>query len=140
MGIEDAEHEETSPSAPKLLINKLVCSLVGKTQAIKIVPGSLVHRAYGKEEATEQFACSYGLNPKFREQLENGRLQITGVDLDGEARVVEAAGHPFFAATLFLPQASSEPENPHPLLVAFLRAARSFQDSEKCDKQHHDVS
>ncbi len=48
---------------------------------IKIVPGSFVHRAYEQEEVTEQFACSYGLNPQFREKVGAGKLKITGVDV-----------------------------------------------------------
>ncbi len=131
LGIEDAEHEETAPSAPTLLVSKLACSLVGRTQTIKIIPGSLVHRAYGQEEVTEQFACSYGLNPQFRDKVEKGQLKITGVGLDGEVRVVEVSDHPFYVATLFLPQISSYPESPHPLIVAYLRAALAFRTSGK---------
>jgi CTP synthase (UTP-ammonia lyase) len=127
LNIQDAEHEETAANAPTLLISKLACSLVGKTQTIKIVPGSLVHRAYGREEVTEQFACSYGLNPQFRDKVQKGQLKITGVDLDGEVRIVELSDHRFYVATLFLPQISSEPESPHPLIVAYLRAALAFQ-------------
>lgn len=131
LGIEDAEHEETAPSAPTLLVSKLACSLAGRTQTIKIIPGSLVHQAYGREEVTEQFACSYGLNPRFRDKVEKGQLKITGVDLDGEVRVVEVSDHPFYVATLFLPQISSDPESPHPLIVAYLRAALAFRTSDK---------
>ncbi len=131
LGMEDAEHEETSPGAPTLLVSKLTCSLVGKTQAIKILPGSLLHRAYGRDEVTEQFACNYGLNPRFRDKVEKGRLKITGVDLDGEVRSVEVTDHPFYVATLFLPQISSVPERPHPLIAAYLRAALVFRTSGK---------
>lgn len=127
LGIEDAEHEESAPGAPTLLVSKLSSSLVGKTQTIKILPGSLVHRAYGRDEVTEQFACNYGLNPQFRDKVEKGQLKITGVDLDGEVRAVEVVEHPFYVATLFLPQISSAPESPHPLIVAYLRAALAFR-------------
>ena len=133
LGIEDGEHEETAPSAPTLLVSKLACSLVGRTQSIKIIPGSLAHRAYGQEEVTEQFACNYGLNPQFRDKVEKGQLKITGVGLDGEVRVVEVSDHPFYVATLFLPQISSDQERPHPLIVAYLRAALAFHNSRRND-------
>jgi len=125
-GIEDAEHEETAPRAPTLLISKLAGSLVGKTQKIKILPGSLLHRIYGRDEVTEQFACNYGFNKRFQDQVAIGRLNITGVDLYGEVRAVEIIDHPFYVATLFLPQVSSAPESPHPLIVAYLRVALAF--------------
>jgi CTP synthase (UTP-ammonia lyase) len=131
LGIEDAEHEETAPGAPTLLVSKLACSLVGRTQTIKVIPSSLAHRAYGQAEVTEQFACNYGLNPQFRDKVEKGKLKITGVGLDGEVRVVEVSDHPFYVATLFLPQISSTPESPHPLIVAYLRAALAFRTSGK---------
>jgi CTP synthase (UTP-ammonia lyase) len=37
--------------------------------------------------------------------------------------LVELPGHPFYVATLFVPQASSTPDRPHPLVTAFVRAA-----------------
>jgi CTP synthase (UTP-ammonia lyase) len=127
LAIEDAEHEESAPDAPTLLISKLARSLAGKSQTIKILPGSLVHRAYGRDEVTEQFACNYGLNSRFQDRFEKGRLKITGVDLDGEVRVIELPDNPFYVATLFLPQISSKPRSPHPLITAYLKTALSFQ-------------
>ena len=131
LGVDDAEHEESAPTAPTLLVSKLASSLVGKTQKIKILPGSLVHRAFGRDEVSEQFACNYGLNPQFQDKVEKGRLKITGVDLYGEVRVVEVLDHPFYVATLFLPQISSAPGSPHPLIVDYLKAALAFRTSDK---------
>src|SRR5436309_2570342 len=37
-------------------------------------------------------------------------------------RIVELPDHPFFVATLFLPQARSTVASPHPLLVAYAAA------------------
>jgi CTP synthase (UTP-ammonia lyase) len=56
-----------------------------------------------------------------------GNLRTVGKDSGGNARIVELVSHPFFVATLFLPQLSSEPGNPHPVIVAFLKAAMAFQ-------------
>jgi CTP synthase (UTP-ammonia lyase) len=129
--MQDAEHEETAPSAPTLLISKLTCSLIGKTQTIEITLGSFAHQAYGQKEVTEQFHCHYGLNPQFRDTVDMGQLKITGVDVEGDARIVELANHPFYVATLFLPQISSRPERPHPLIVAYLKAALAFHGSQR---------
>ena len=127
LDIEDAEHEETAPGAPTLFISKLACSLAGKTQTIEIMPDSLAHRAYGTKEVSEQFFCSYGLNGTFRSELSRGNLKVTGVDSEGQVRIVELSGHPFFVATLFVPQAASQPNAPHPLIVSFIEAATAFQ-------------
>ena len=124
LGIQDAEHEETAPEASRLVISKLTCSLVGTAQTITIVPETLAHRAYRQTAVTEQFACNYGLNPTYREPLSTAGLQVTGLDLTGEVRIVELREHRFFLATLFLPQLSSGPDRPHPLITAYMQAVQ----------------
>ncbi len=49
-------------------------------------------------------------------------MQITGVDDNGEARVIELAHHPFFIGTLFQPELSAYANVAHPLIIAFLQA------------------
>ena len=127
LGIQDAEHEETAPAASQLVISKLVCSLAGRTEVVTITPDTLMHRVYGGTKATEQFACNYGLNPEYREKISRGELKIAGIDSAEEVTAVELSAHRFFIATLFLPQLSSSPGNPHPLIVAYLKAAQDFQ-------------
>ena len=131
MGFRDADHEETAPDAPTLIISRLACSLVGTTQAIKITPGSLAYKAYGQPEVMEQFSCNYGFNPLFRDKIAKGKLRITGVGPDEEARIVELPDHCFYVATLFLPQNSSRADKPHPLIVEYLRAALDFRSSKE---------
>jgi len=126
IGLQEAEHEESAPEASQLVISKLVCSLVGSTETVTITPGTQTHRIYGQTEAREQFACNYGLNPAYQEQIIRGDLKIAGVGPEGEVRVVELTAHPFFIGTLYLPQVSSTPESPHPLLLAYLEAAQAF--------------
>lgn len=105
-----------------MLISLLTCSLVGQTQTIRVTPNSLAYAAYQQTQVTETFHCNYGLNPAFRQRIAGGALTITGTDPEGDVRIVELTGHPFFLATLFLPQVSSEPGRPHPLIGAYLRA------------------
>lgn len=125
IGIADASHQESSPDARDPLISALTCSLVGKTETVTIAPGSLAHQIYGRERSEEQFLCNYGLSGKFRDTIESRGLKITGYDNSGEARIIERTDHPFFIGTLFLPQFSSTAEKPHPLMIAFLRAAEN---------------
>jgi CTP synthase (UTP-ammonia lyase) len=42
--------------------------------------------------------------------------------------IAELAGHRFYVATLYLPQISSSPDMPHPLIVSYLKAALAFKD------------
>jgi CTP synthase (UTP-ammonia lyase) len=126
MGFTDASHAESDPYASCLFITALSCSLVGKTMEVTIQPGSKAAAACRATRSMEQFYCNFGLNPEYRPQLETHGLEITGVDQDGEVRIVELGTHPFFVGTLFVPQARSVPGNPHPLILEFCRAAIHF--------------
>lgn len=131
LGIRDAEHEETAPEAETLVVSKLACSLAGQTQTVNLVPGTLAHRAYGRDVSDEQFRCRYGLNPAYTKQIESGALRVSGTDETGKVRIVELAGHRFFLATLFVPQLSSSPAAPHPLIVAYLAAALAWNQARR---------
>ena len=123
LGFEDAQHAEYDPYASRLFISELACSLAGQTMPVSLEAGSLVADLYGSTRAEEQYYCNFGLNPEYQSALDRGGLRVTGFDRDGEARVLELVEHPFFLATLFVPQTSSLPERPHPIALGLLRAA-----------------
>lgn len=122
LGFKDAQHAEYDPYASTLFISQLACSLAGREMQLTFVPGSQVAAIYGDLGATENYYCNFGVNPDCIEELKRGPLSITGADVEGEVRVIEYPGHPFFIGTLFVPQTRSKPEMPHPLITAFLRA------------------
>jgi CTP synthase (UTP-ammonia lyase) len=124
LGFTDAAHAEYDPYASKLFISRLTCSLVGRSLPITLKAGSLVAKAYGSTAVTEQYYCNFGVNPDYVKTLSSGALQIVGSDAEGKVRVVELAQHPFFVGTLFVPQFRSSSEQPHPLIMEFVRAAQ----------------
>jgi CTP synthase (UTP-ammonia lyase) len=91
--------------------------------AVDIRPDTTAAAAYGAASATERYYCNFGLNPDHIEGLVAGGLQVSGVDADGEVRIVELDGHPFFLATLFCFQTRSRAQAPHPLVAGFVAAA-----------------
>ncbi len=128
--VQDAQHAEYDPNASSLVVTSLSCSLAGKSFTVNIDPDSLAGRAYCSMQARENYYCSFGLNPEYRVKLENAGLKATGIEAGeeqtrGEARIMELPGHPFFLATLFVPQIQSKKESPHPLINAFLSAAEA---------------
>lgn len=98
---------------------------------MRIVPGSQARQIYGRDESIEVFACNYGLNESFRDRIGGSRLRFSGFDEDGNVRMVELPDHPFYVATLFVPQMISTPQTPHPLIVAYLRAACEFRNAQE---------
>ena len=123
LGFADATSAEYDPYASELFVSALVCSPAGKRMRVDLRPGTLAHDLYGVHETTEEYYCNFGLNPAHEATVERGGLRISGRDQDGEARVLELPSHPFYVATLFVPQTSSTPERPHPIIRGLLRAA-----------------
>lgn len=127
LGFEDADHAESSPDAATLAVTPLSCAVGwGLEGTVTILPGTRAAELYGEAgERAESYYCSYGVNPEFRPRLEAAGLRVTGTDPDGEPRIVELDRnvHPFFLATLFIPQARSTFDSPHPLVLGFAAAA-----------------
>jgi CTP synthase (UTP-ammonia lyase) len=123
MGIAEADHAESNPDASALFITPLTCALRGVKGKIVLKEGSRVREIYGAGEGMEEYNCGFGLNPQYRALLEASDLRITGLDDEGEVRVVELAGHPFFMATLYQPERQALTGVAHPLVTAFVQAA-----------------
>jgi len=128
LGFSDARHAEYDPYASNLFIRPLSCSLAGRKMLVEVRPGSKARDIYGASEAEEEYRCDFGLAPEHQDLIEEGGLHVSGVDAGGEARIVELADHPFYVATLFVPQMNSSAERPHPLVVAFLGAALNARE------------
>lgn len=99
--------------------------LSGKLR-VRIKRDTRAFEAYGTRSIEESFSCNYELNPEYRQTLERSGLIVSGVSSNGGARIVELPPH-WFVATGFLPQLSSQPGNPHPLIVAYLQAALALK-------------
>jgi CTP synthase (UTP-ammonia lyase) len=125
LGYREANSAEYDPDASGLFVSRLTCSLAGQRTSIAIAPESLAYRIYGHSGAIEEYYGNFGLNPGRERDVEREGLWISARDDDGEARMIELSGHPFFVATLFVPQTSSTPDQPHPVVTAFLMAAAS---------------
>lgn len=118
LGIRDARHAEYDPYASFLFISRLACSLAGRSLPISLQPKSRVAEMYGKTNITEKYYCNFGLNPDYLDVLQSRDLRIVGSDAEGEARIIEMTGHPFFVGTLFVPNLYANA--PHPLVRAFV--------------------
>jgi CTP synthase (UTP-ammonia lyase) len=128
----DADHAEYGADPETALITAAHCEIPGPgapriagKQRVKLTPGSLSATIHGATEAFEEFRCSNELNRRYQPLFEQSALRVTGVGDQGEARVVELAGHPFFVGTLYLPQNTALDGRTHPLIEGFVRAACS---------------
>ena len=119
--IREAAHAETDPDAPLPLIAPLECALVEKSGDIVLTEDSHLFRAYGTRQITEEYHCSFGLNPRFEELLLDGDLRVTARDIAAGVRAVELTSHPFFVATLFQSERRALRGELPPLVGEFVR-------------------
>ena len=124
MGIHGAAHSETQPEAAELIITPLSCELVEKRGAVIFAAGSRLASIHGATEVVETYHCRYGLSPAYEPRLAGGPLRIVGRDASGEVRAAELADHPFFVLTLYQPERAALEGRAHPLVNAFVAAAR----------------
>jgi len=105
------------------VISLLECTLVEATESIRLLPGTRIRAAYGREDIIEGYRCRYGLNPAFTAELTAGDLQVAARSPQGEIRALELRGHPFFVTTLSQPERAALRGELPPLVRAFLAAA-----------------
>jgi CTP synthase (UTP-ammonia lyase) len=122
-GLTSARHAENATDRDGALIVPLACSLVGHEGAVHVTPGSLAERVLGARSTIERYRCSYGLSTEFLDVLRAGGMRFTGMDDDGEVRIAELPGHPFFLTTLFQPELAGDGDRAHPVIRALAAAA-----------------
>ncbi|MEV5977641.1 hypothetical protein [Streptomyces sp. NPDC052114] len=121
-GLPHVAHAENDPDAEDLLITPLACSLVGHEGTVTLAPDSLAESVVGARGSVERYHCSYGPSAHLDTLRAHG-LRFTGEDEEGQVRVAELPGHPFFLATLFQPELTDDGARPHPIVRALARAA-----------------
>lgn len=128
-GLAEARHGESDPDAPDPLIGPLTCSLAGHEAMVRISPGSLAERILGTDRTLERYRCAYGVVSEYVPTLTEHGLVFSGHDQDGEVRILELPGHPFFLGTLFQPELAEDGPRPHPVIRAFAAAAEAHARS-----------
>jgi CTP synthase len=99
--------------------------------------GTNAHRAYGQDLVFERHRHRYEFNLRFRKELEECGMEITGISPDERlVEVVEVKDHPWFLGCQFHPEFKSKPFSPHPLFRDFIKASlKHRQDRAKCKKK-----
>ena len=143
-GLENANSSEFDVSTPYPVIDLMhhqrdVVDL-GATMRLgsypaKLQKGSMVHELYGEDVVYERHRHRYEVNNKFRTQLSDAGLIISGTSPDDElVEFIEISktDHPYYVATQAHPEFKSRPDEPHPLFAGLVLAAktRRYGDSE----------
>ena len=92
--------------------------------ACALEKGSLVQKAYAKEMVRERHRHRYEFNNDFLEAYKEHGMVPTGINPEsGLVEIMEQPDHPWFVGTQFHPEYRSTALNPHPLFIAFIKAA-----------------
>ena len=90
-----------------------------------IKENTLAHKVYGKTMISERHRHRYEYNNDYKQRLEAAGLIASGTSPDGSlVEIVELPSHPYFIAGQFHPELKSRPNNPAPLFVGLVKAAK----------------
>lgn len=103
----------------------------------ELAPGSKLASIYGSTTIEERHRHRYEFNNDFIEEYtKNGMLPVGKNPENGLVEAVEIPSHPFFIGAQFHPEYKSTVDNPHPLFVAFIKAAKDYKaikDAKKAE-------
>ncbi|MGB4845240.1 MAG: CTP synthase [Ferruginibacter sp.] len=98
----------------------------------EIKKDSLAHKIYGTTKISERHRHRWEFNNKYIGDFEKAGLIPSGKNPEtGLVEIVELKDHPFFIGVQYHPELKSTVENPQPVFVSFIKAAKEY--SEKKD-------
>ncbi|MBI5178143.1 MAG: CTP synthase [Nitrospinae bacterium] len=132
-GANSSEFDEQSPNPVIDLMPDQKGKAKGGTMRLGAYPcmlrkNSRSFEAYHDAQISERHRHRYEFNNKYRMQMEDAGLVISGLSPDGNlVEIVELEDHPWFLAGQFHPEFKSSPLKPHPLFTAFINATRKTE-------------
>jgi len=137
--LKDADSAEFKPETPHPIIDLMhdqeVNGNKGGTMRLGEYPcqlrkGSIAFAAYGDREINERHRHRYEFNNKYRFQLEEAGMKISGISPSGNlVEIIELANHPWFLAGQFHPEFKSSPMEAHPLFREFVSHSLEYSKS-----------
>lgn len=101
----------------------------------EIKKDSLAWNIYGTTEISERHRHRWEFNNTYLADFENAGLVPSGKNpATGLVEIVELKDHPFFIGVQYHPELKSTVENPQPVFVHFIKAAKAFADKNDAVK------
>lgn len=93
---------------------------------------SLAQKVYKANTILERHRHRFEFNNSYKEQIEAAGMLATGLNPDtGLVEIIEIPEHPWFVGVQYHPEYKSTVANPHPLFVAFIKAALKHKKTGK---------
>ncbi|MBI5856872.1 MAG: CTP synthase [Sphingobacteriales bacterium] len=95
----------------------------------EIKPGSLAEKIYGKSQISERHRHRWEFNNKYLGSYEKAGMIASGKNPGSDlVEIIELPGHPFFVGVQYHPELKSTVENPQPIFVHFIMAAKEYAE------------
>jgi CTP synthase len=144
LGIGEAHSTEMNPQSPEPVIDMMEeqkkITMKGGTMrlgayACDIKAGSLAHKIYGASQVSERHRHRYEFNNKYLDQFEREGMIASGRNPQtGLVEIMEITSHPFFIGVQYHPELKSTVENPQPIFVHFVAAAKKYSEGRTAVK------
>ena len=140
LGLKDAHSTEMDPGTKEPVIDLMEeqkkVTAKGGTMRLGAYPcdikeGTLAHRIYNNTSISERHRHRWEFNNSYLEQFEKAGMMASGKNPGtGLVEIIELANHPFFIGVQYHPELKSTVENPQPVFVHFIKAAKEFAEKK----------
>jgi CTP synthase len=144
LGLKDAHSTEMNAQTPDPVIDLMEeqkeITTKGGTMRLgayscETKSGSLARHIYENEMISERHRHRWEFNNRYLEQFEEAGMVASGKNKEsGLVEIVELPSHPFFIGVQYHPELKSTVENPHPLFVHFVKAAKQYAEQKNAAK------
>ncbi|MBW6483146.1 MAG: CTP synthase [Vicingaceae bacterium] len=141
LGLTDAHSTEMYQETPHpviyLMESQKNVSNKGGTMRLGAYPcvvkkDSNAYLAYHTETISERHRHRYEFNNKYLNEFEKNGMIATGTNpTNNLVEIMELKNHPWFVAVQFHPEYKSTVTNPHPLFLAFIKAAGAYNKKNR---------
>ena len=96
-----------------------------------IKEGTIAHTIYGTTHISERHRHRWEFNNKYINDFEKAGMIPSGKNPGtGLVEIIELPTHPFFIGVQYHPELKSTVENPQPIFVHFIKAAKAFAEKK----------
>jgi len=132
--------ENTSNPVIDLMEDQKAVTTKGGTMRLGSYPceiklGTLANAIYGQSIINERHRHRWEFNNAYLERFEKAGMIASGKNpATGLVEIIELKDHPFFIGVQYHPELKSTVENPQPIFVNFIKAARVFSETKISEK------
>jgi CTP synthase len=140
LGLKDAHSTEMDPDTKEPVIDLMdeqkKVTAKGGTMRLGSYPceikgGTLAHKIYDSTFINERHRHRWEFNNKYLAGFENAGMLASGKNPGTDlVEIIELPKHPFFIGVQYHPELKSTVENPQPVFVHFIKAAKEYADKK----------